>query len=55
MRNLTEQDIRSRAYALWQAAGEPADTKMDYFWYEAEKELLRERAASGVHETRRSS
>ena len=43
MRALTEQDIRTRAYKLWQAAGGP--NHMDVFWYRAEKELLRERAA----------
>ncbi|WP_348637494.1 DUF2934 domain-containing protein [Bradyrhizobium sp. ISRA443] len=43
MRALTEQDIRTRAYKLWQTAGRP-NIKMDAFWYEAEKELLAERA-----------
>ncbi|MGY4480101.1 DUF2934 domain-containing protein [Bradyrhizobium sp. USDA 3364] len=42
MRSLTEQNIRTRAYRLWQAAGEP-NTKFDAFWYQAEKELLEER------------
>ncbi|MVT71028.1 DUF2934 domain-containing protein [Bradyrhizobium pachyrhizi] len=44
MRTLTEQDIRTRAYKLWQAAGEPR-SKFDAFWYQAEKELLKERTA----------
>lgn len=42
MRTLTEQDIRTRAYRLWRAAGEP-NKAMDAFWYQAEKELLEER------------
>jgi hypothetical protein len=36
----TEEEIRTKAYELWKAAGEPAG-KMDTFWYQAEKELLR--------------
>jgi len=43
MRTLTEQDIRARAYKLWRAAGEH-NTKMEAFWYQAEKELLADRA-----------
>ena len=43
MRNLTEEDIRTRAYKLWKATGEP-NTKLDAFWYQAEKELLADRA-----------
>jgi hypothetical protein len=35
MRILTEEDIRTRAYKLWKAAGE--STKCDAFWYQAEK------------------
>ncbi len=35
----TEQEIRTRAYELWKAAGEPR-CKMDVLWYQAEKELL---------------
>ena len=46
MRTLTEEDIRTRAYKLWKAAGE-RNTKMDAFWYQAEKELLAEQGASG--------
>jgi hypothetical protein len=42
MRTLTEEDIRTRAYKLWKSAGE--STKCDAFWYQAEKELLAERA-----------
>jgi hypothetical protein len=44
MRTLTEEDIRARAYKLWKAAGEH-HTKMDAFWYQAEKELLADRAS----------
>jgi Protein of unknown function (DUF2934) len=43
MRTLTEEDIRARAYKLWRAAGEH-NTKMEAFWYQAEKELLADRA-----------
>lgn len=32
MHSLTEQDIRTRADALWQAAGEPSIIKMEGFW-----------------------
>ena len=44
MRTLAEEDIRTRAYKLWKAAGEH-NTKMDAFWYQAEKELLADRAS----------
>jgi hypothetical protein len=43
---LNVEDIRARAYQLWQAGGEP-DGEMDHFWYQAEKELLAERADQG--------
>jgi hypothetical protein len=42
----TEEEIRTRAFHLWKSAGEP-DGKMDRFWYQAEKQLLNERAAAG--------
>jgi hypothetical protein len=46
MRNLTEEEIRKRAYELWKVAERnKPDIKMDAFWYQAEKELLAERAA----------
>jgi hypothetical protein len=45
MAGLTEQDIRNRAYLLWEKAGQPAE--MDTFWYEAEKELIAERKEQG--------
>jgi len=43
---LTEQDIRNRAYILWEQAGHPAG-QMDIFWYKAERELIAERAQQG--------
>jgi hypothetical protein len=43
---LTEEDIRTRAYILWEAAGQPAG-QMDIFWYQAEKELIAERKEHG--------
>ena len=43
MRTLTEEDIRTRAYKLWKAAG--GSTKSDALWYQAEKELLGDRAS----------
>ncbi|MBR1071188.1 hypothetical protein ABIF65_011476 [Bradyrhizobium japonicum] len=46
MAGLTEQDIRSRAYLLWEMAGQPAG-QMDTFWYKAEKELIAERKEQG--------
>jgi hypothetical protein len=41
MTGLTEDEIRTRAYLLWKAAGEP-EGNIDTFWYQAEKELLEE-------------
>jgi DUF2934 family protein len=46
MTDLPEQDIRHRAYRLWQAAGEP-EGRADRFWYQAEKEILAEREKQG--------
>ncbi len=43
---LSIEDIRLRAYHLWQAAGQP-DKETDHFWYEAEKQLLAERTDQG--------
>ena len=46
MRTLTEEEIRKRAYELWRVAEQKKpDIKMDAFWYQAEEELLAERAA----------
>ena len=46
MRALTEEEIRKRAYELWKIAERNKPyIKMDAFWYQAEKELLAERAA----------
>ena len=36
--NINLDDIRTRAYQLWQLAGEP-EGKQDLFWLEAEREL----------------
>ena len=41
-----ETEIRTRAYHLWKEAGEP-DGGTDAFWYQAEKDLLVERADQG--------
>lgn len=38
----TEQRIRDRAYALWQADGEPYGTP-DEYWFRARAELMLER------------
>ncbi|WP_074127206.1 DUF2934 domain-containing protein [Bradyrhizobium sp. NAS96.2] len=54
MRSLTEQNIRTRAYRLWQAAGEP-NIKFDAFWYQAEKELLEERTRETANPGRSKS
>ena len=35
MSDLSEEEIRKRAYELWKGAGEPS-VKMDTFWYGAE-------------------
>lgn len=46
MRTLTEEEIRKRACELWKVAEQSKPCiKMDAFWYQAEKELLAERAA----------
>ncbi|WP_316396942.1 DUF2934 domain-containing protein [Bradyrhizobium sp. 33ap4] len=41
-----EEEIRTRAYKLWQEAGQPHG-EMDNFWYRAEKELLVEKCRKG--------
>ncbi len=46
MAGLSEEDIRARAYELWNNAAEPRE-KMDVYWYEAEKQLLAERSNQG--------
>jgi len=43
MPNLSQEDIRIRAYELWRAAGEPSGD-METFWFEAEKQLMAERS-----------
>jgi DUF2934 family protein len=46
MNDIPDQDIRRRAYQLWQAAGEP-EGQADQFWYQAEREILAERQKRG--------
>lgn len=38
MTHAYEDDIRARAYKLWEEAGKP-EGRMDEFWYEAERQL----------------
>lgn len=38
MPNPSEQQIRIRAYQLWEIAGQP-EGREDEFWHEAEREL----------------
>jgi Protein of unknown function (DUF2934) len=46
MNTMTEEEIRIRAYELWQSAGQPdGQSNMNVFWYEAEKQLLDENAS----------
>lgn len=40
----TAEEIRHRAFQLWQEAGEP-EGKSDAFWYQAEQELLSEESS----------
>lgn len=48
MNTLTEEEIRIRAYVLWEAAGQPdGNGSMDVYWYLAEKQLLDENATEG--------
>jgi hypothetical protein len=41
MAHVHDDDIRARAYKLWEQAGRP-DAQMDEFWYEAERQLQQE-------------
>ncbi|MFB9269695.1 DUF2934 domain-containing protein [Bradyrhizobium erythrophlei] len=54
MHGLTEEAIRTRAYELWKNAGEPRG-KLDRLWYQAEKELLLERAHNGEASSARTA
>ena len=36
------EEIRARAYKLWEQAGKP-EGRIDEFWYEAERQLKEER------------
>lgn len=49
----SEAETRSRAYALWEAAGRP-DSEEDRisFWYAAQRELMEERAAAAAQALR---
>ena len=38
MRQPTDEEIRERAYRLWDAAGRPEEREQE-FWYQAEREL----------------
>jgi hypothetical protein len=38
MRTYQDEEIRDRAYVLWQEAGEP-DGRDQEFWHQAEREL----------------
>ena len=42
-----EDQIRERAYVLWELAGKP-EGREDEFWHEAKKELHREMSDSSV-------
>ncbi|TFV37991.1 DUF2934 domain-containing protein [Bradyrhizobium niftali] len=41
MTHAYEDDIRARAYKLWEEAGKP-EGRMDEFWYEAERQIKAE-------------
>jgi hypothetical protein len=45
MRSPTEEQIRARAYKLWQQAGEPAG-RDEEFYHQAEQELRNEDKSS---------
>jgi len=42
MDRFTDDDVRIRAFRLWEEAGKP-DKKMNEFWYKAERQLKAER------------
>jgi hypothetical protein len=41
MKPFDDNDVRNRAFYLWEKAGKP-DRSMDEFWYEAERQLREE-------------
>lgn len=41
MKPFDDDDVRNRAFYLWEQAGRPSG-KMDDFWYEAERQLEEE-------------
>ncbi len=45
--NVTEDEIRYRAFALWQARGRPEGYEAE-FWLQAERELKGEGNTSGI-------
>jgi Protein of unknown function (DUF2934) len=47
MTDISEDDIRTRAYALWEAAGCP-DGSHDEHWLEALRQLTEEAAGAGI-------
>jgi len=49
MRQFTDDDVRTRAFRLWEEAGKP-DKKMNDFWYKAERQLREER---GEHDLKK--
>ena len=42
MTEFNDDDVRTRAFLLWEQAGKP-DGKMKEFWYKAEQQLQEER------------
>lgn len=44
MKQLDDNDVRNRAFKLWEKADKPCG-KVDDFWYEAERQLEAERLA----------
>ena len=43
----TDEQIRERAYQLWEKAGKP-EGKEDHFWLEADRQLNQERIQNEV-------
>ena len=44
MKQFDDNDVRNRAFELWERAARPSG-KVDDFWYEAERQLEAERNA----------
>lgn len=47
MTDISEDDVRTRAYALWEAAGCPEGSDEEH-WLEALRQLKEEAAAAGI-------